>query len=422
MEKPKILVEIQLKESFSVKKVDISIFRDQLVNTLIRQKRKIKKNILYSEENIIDDLQEYVLSLVVSENIPENFSSQDIVLYTYTSNNHGPEEEPLNAGSDSSEDVTASNHWILPSTDFVGLWESLIFQDGVKDQILKFVETAMIFSECKINTNLISCNRIVLLHGPPGMGKTSLCRAVAQKISIRFQKKYNFIHLIEINSHSLFSKWFSESGKLVQKLFNQLRDLAECSSSMVCILIDEIESIAFTRGAISNKEPTDSVRAVNAFLTQLDQIRKYTNVLVLATSNLTSSIDVAFLDRADIKQFIGPPSDAAISTIYATMLMELVRVGIIELLGDESTGGLGWFTEIQDDPTYPAHADFITLCQLSRGLSGRTLRKIPMLAHTYIMEEDETCSKVGIDLFKFIKAMSFAVVKHTSDTESLNKH
>ena len=46
--------------------------------------------------------------------------------------------------------------------------------------------------------------------------------------------------------------------------------------------------------------------------TQLDSLRASPNVLVLATSNLTSSIDRAFVDRADIKQYVGNPSQAAV--------------------------------------------------------------------------------------------------------------
>lgn len=40
---------------------------------------------------------------------------------------------------------------------------------------------------------------------------------------------------------------------------------------------------------------------------QLDSLKAYPNVLVLTTSNITGAIDLAFLDRADIKAYVGPP-------------------------------------------------------------------------------------------------------------------
>lgn len=113
-------------------------------------------------------------------------------------------------------------------------------------------------------------------------------------------------------------------------LFNEIKTLLQDQSALVCILIDEIESLAHARKACSNgTEPSDSIRVVNALLTQLDSIKRFPNVLILTTSNLTEAIDLAFVDRADIKQYIGPPNEQAIYKIYSTCIKELMRVNTI---------------------------------------------------------------------------------------------
>jgi pachytene checkpoint protein 2 len=166
--------------------------------------------------------------------------------------------------------VAASIHWILPNKDeFFGLWESLVYDDNLKENLLDFSQTMLLFSDKKIDQNIVSCNRLVLLHGLPGTGKTSLAKALAQKLSIQMNENYEFTHLFEINSHSLFSKWFSESGKLVMKMFQQIQEVIEMEASLVCVLIDEVESIAFARGNISTNEPSDSVRVVSDFFIPL---------------------------------------------------------------------------------------------------------------------------------------------------------
>lgn len=102
---------------------------------------------------------------------------------------------------------------------------------------------------------------------------------------------YSQHRLLEVNSHSLFSKWFSESGKLVQQLFSSISTLAEDEDLFLVVLIDEVESLTAARaGAVEGREPSDALRVVNALLTQLDRLRQRKNVLVLATSNLAGAI------------------------------------------------------------------------------------------------------------------------------------
>lgn len=84
---------------------------------------------------------------------------------------------------------------------------------------------------------------MILLHGPPGTGKTSLCKGLAQKLAILHGERYSDPKFVEINAHSLFSKWFSESGKLVQKLFAQVQSLCDDEDALVIVLIGQSYSM-----------------------------------------------------------------------------------------------------------------------------------------------------------------------------------
>ncbi|CAN0423920.1 unnamed protein product, partial [Ectocarpus sp. 8 AP-2014] len=62
---------------------------------------------------------------------------------------------------------------------------------------------------------------------------------------------------------------------------------------------------------------------------KIDNLRERDNVLVLTTSNVSEAIDLAFVDRADIKQYIGLPTAPARYQVLHSCLEELVRVGIV---------------------------------------------------------------------------------------------
>jgi len=257
--------------------------------------------------------------------VPSAAASLQFIAYQLSS--EGPAVEEVGEGEDT---VVAAQHWQLPALEFEGLWESLVLAPSVKRRLLRYAATSVLFSDAGVDPTLVSLNRLILLHGPPGTGKTTLCKALAHKLALRMSGRYPCAAVLEVNSHSLFSRWFSESGKLVGKLFEHIGELAADEDSLVVVLIDEVESLSGARQAsMAGSEPSDAVRVVNALLTQLDALRARPNVLILATSNITEAIDAAFVDRADLKLFIGPPNAAARFEILASCVAELLRVGIV---------------------------------------------------------------------------------------------
>lgn len=390
--------------------------------------REHVSNYMYNIKTVVTDttievadesLQLHIHSLKICELTPPDTKHVDVNgvimdFHIFTLDCEGPGMEEMEDGDD---DIPAAQHWMLPSQDFHGLWESLVYDDQIKQQLMDYVSTTLLLSDAKIDSNIISWNRVVLLHGPPGTGKTSLCKALAHKLSIRLGDRYDYGQLVEVNSHSLFSKWFSESGKLVQKMFNKILELVEDPRALVCVLIDEVESLAASRASTqSGSDPSDALRVVNAVLTQLDHIKRYPNVLILTTSNISGSIDLAFVDRADIKQYIGLPSQSAIYQIYFSCLSELKRGSLVS--GDKvlSLRELQ-LTNMEETSFTKVSLKLWEIAKLSEGLSGRALRKIPFLALALFSQHSRHSGAMPV--INFLDAMEKAVSKHQKDQNTL---
>ena len=283
------------------------------------------------------------------------------------------------------------------------------------------MSTSLQLSDQGVDQNIVCCNRVVLLHGPPGTGKTSLCKALAQKLSIELSTKYTTTQLVEINSHSLFSSWFSESSKLVQKMFTEIKRLMEDTKSLVCVLIDEVESLTAARkNSMSGYEPSDAIRVVNALLTQLDSIKNAPNVLILTTSNITGAIDLAFVDRADVKQYVGPPSQGAIYQILHSCIVELVRTSsMVEVQGGKvvSLRELQ-LAEWESGPETNHSLQVWEMAGLCAGMSGRTIRKMAFLALAMFSGVSDTRT---LSMGAFLNTLEEAVQKQIKDREDLGK-
>ncbi|EON64972.1 hypothetical protein W97_04207 [Coniosporium apollinis CBS 100218] len=303
----------------------------------------------------------------------------------------------------------------LPSKSLNGVWNALIFDEAIPAKLLHFLTRMISLTKHpSLNLTILNWNRLLLLHGPPGSGKTTLCRALAQKLTIRLGRQFTHGKLVEINSNSLHSKWFGESGKLVRKLFDSVHAMADDETTLICVLIDEVETLTGSREkSATGNECGDALRATNQLLTALDRLRHRPNIMVFCTSNLVTAIDQAFLDRVDIKQYIPNPPPRAIYEILRSSLNELIRcdlliptddpddasdgassdsVSLVQAGSDWEVLVLGSFpsfaemnVHLWNRPNAPARKLW-KLAQRCEGFSGRALRRLPFLAlamHTY---------------------------------------
>ncbi|EMC91359.1 hypothetical protein BAUCODRAFT_325315 [Baudoinia panamericana UAMH 10762] len=301
----------------------------------------------------------------------------------------------------------------LPHGDLEDEWSSLVFDDALPARLLRYLARMMsMMKQPGLILTTFNWNRLCLLHGPPGSGKSTLCRALAQKLSIRLSNQFTKAKLVEINTNTMLSKYFGESGKLVSKAFEDIFNTAQDGTTLICVVMDEVETIAGSRErSATGGECNDGLRATNQLLTALDRLRQLPNVIVLCTSNMITAIDHAFLDRVDIKQFVPSPSPAAIYNIFRSCLNELIRSNLVEMARvsrdprqakrsrtspPSATSSspehepsvpvpapeLPTFSELQlnfmDRPQSPAYRVWI-VARNSQGFSGRTLRRLPIL-------------------------------------------
>ena len=208
--------------------------------------------------------------------------------------------QPQRAAATPAADATpfaAQGPGELPSFGDVGGMEGL--KRELKDTFGLMLAFAGEAREYKLRWNGL------LLHGPPGVGKTFIARAVAGEFGL------NFVH---VTTADIVSSYAGEAARNVRRAFSF------AAAHVPCILFfDEFDSIAQRRDDWPNQEAR---RTVNELLRAVEEWRKETELIVMAATNNLDSLDPAVIrpGRFDRHIRVDLPDAKARAAIFAAQL------------------------------------------------------------------------------------------------------
>jgi ATP-dependent 26S proteasome regulatory subunit len=142
----------------------------------------------------------------------------------------------------------------------------------------------------------ISDSGTLLLHGPPGCGKTTLMRVIVSELGRVAGER---CRVAVVNGSELESPWVGETQRNIRNLF---RELASGTGPKV-LFIDEVDAIARHRGG-SVSQHND--KFLSTWLTEIDGLRGLKGVAIIAATNRKDLMDAALLERLSAMELFVP--------------------------------------------------------------------------------------------------------------------